>query len=274
MVDGTLHVEGCELHYVDDGRGEPVVLIPPAGSDSTTWGEARTDLVRDHRVVCYDRRGYSRSAFDGAPTLARHAQDVAAAIEHLDAAPAVVAGISVGATIALELAIERPDLVRTAVLYELPFHAKRSADFAAARTFMRVAKMAKSGDIEGAAVFFLRWAYRYPGGGTAFDEMPKAWQHVAKVNAAALLNDLQIATAEKTIPTRAVRAVGVPAICLVGEKSHRPMHAFARRLTRALPNSTRAEIPGAAHAGHFDQPLAFAAAIRGAADRAPARERS
>jgi pimeloyl-ACP methyl ester carboxylesterase len=52
------------------------------------------------------------------------------------------------------------------------------------------------------------------------------------------------------------------------------MHAFARRLTRALPNSTRAEIPGAAHAGHFDQPLAFAAAIRGAADRAPARERS
>jgi pimeloyl-ACP methyl ester carboxylesterase len=261
MVEGTLHVDGCDLHYTDEGRGDPVVLIPPAGSDSTTWGDFRTELLRDHRVIAYDRRGYGRSAFEGAPTLAVHAQDVGALIEHLDAAPAVVVGISVGATIALELAIARPDLVRTAMLYEIPFHAKRSADFAAARTFMRVAKLAKRGATEEAAAFFLRWAYRYPDGGTAFDLMPAAWQEVAKNNAPALLNDLRIATAEGTIPTRAVRAVSVPAVCLVGEKSHRPMHGFIRRVTRAIPNSARVELPGAAHAGHFDQPYAFAAEV-------------
>lgn len=268
MVEGTLHVDGCDLHYMEEGRGEPVVLVPAAGSDSTTWGDARTELARDHRVIVYDRRGYRRSAFDGAPSLARHAQDVAALIEHLDAAPAIVAGISVGATITLELAIERPDLVRTAVLYEVPLHAKRSTDFAAARTFMRVAKMTKRGDLAGAGVFFLRWAYRYPDGSSAFDRMPRAWQDVATNNAVALLNDLKIATAEKTISMRDVRNLRVPAQCIVGEKSHRAMRGFVRRAAKAIPDSKLVVLPGAAHAGAFDQPLAFADQIRRASSGA------
>jgi pimeloyl-ACP methyl ester carboxylesterase len=92
--------------------------------------------------------------------------------------------------------------------------------------------------------------------------MPKAWQDVATDNHAAMLNDLAIATAEKTIAIGAVKALSVPALCLVGEKSHRPMHGFVRRVARAIPNSKHEVIAGAAHAGAFDQPQAFADRIR------------
>src|SRR2546428_6923445 len=148
MVEGKLHVDGADLFYRDEGHGDPVLLIHPAGADSSTWGAVREDLARDRRVISYDRRGYSRSPFVGSPTLSQHAQDAAALIEHLQAAPAVVAGTSVGATIALQLGIERPDLVRSLVLYESPFHAKRYPDFGAMRTFMRVARMTKQGRAE------------------------------------------------------------------------------------------------------------------------------
>ena len=264
-MEGRLYVDGADLRYTDEGHGDPVLLIHQAGADSTTWGDVRKHLLRDHRVITYDRRGFSGSVFEGAPTLSRHAQDAIALLEHLQAVPATVAGTSVGATIALQIALERPDVVRTMVLHELPFHSKRYPDLGAARTFMRVARLAKRGEAEEAAELFLRWAYRYPEGGTAFDRMPKSWREVARRNAIASLNDLQIATAENTIPTRLVRKTIVPAVCLVGDKSPRPMHAFVRRLTKALPNATGGTIERSAHAVTFDQPVAFATKIHAAA---------
>lgn len=175
-----------------------------------------------------------------------------------------MAGTSVGATIAPQIALERPDVVRTMVLHELPFHAKRYPDLCAARIFMRVARLAKRGEAVEAAELFLRWAYRYPEGGTAFDRMPKSWREVAPRNAIASLNDLQIATAEKTIPTRLARKTIVPAVCLVGDKSPRPMQVFVRRLTKALPNAT-GTVERSAHAVTFDQPVAFATKTHAAA---------
>jgi CoA binding protein len=60
----------------------------------------------------YDRRGYSRSGGEVARSAAEHSCDAAAVLEALEARPSVLVGTSAGATIALDLAVRWPDLVR------------------------------------------------------------------------------------------------------------------------------------------------------------------
>jgi pimeloyl-ACP methyl ester carboxylesterase len=55
---------GFGLYYEEAGTGVPILLIPPAGSTSSTWGSTTSELARVGRVIAYDRRGYARSKGD------------------------------------------------------------------------------------------------------------------------------------------------------------------------------------------------------------------
>src|SRR5215470_6045057 len=115
---GLIKARGSNLYYQEKGDGPPILLIPPAGSTASTWGALVGDLARAGRVIAYDRRGYTRSGGEVARSAAEHTRDAAAVLETLAASPAVAVGTSAGATIALDLAVRRPDLVRVVVLHE------------------------------------------------------------------------------------------------------------------------------------------------------------
>ena len=98
---------GEQLLLRGEGRGLPVLLIPPAGSTASTWGAMVGDLAEAGRVIAYDRRGYGRSGGEAVRSASEHALDAAAVLEALEARPAVVVGTSAGAAIALGLAVRR-----------------------------------------------------------------------------------------------------------------------------------------------------------------------
>jgi pimeloyl-ACP methyl ester carboxylesterase len=104
---------GCDLYYEEAGEGVPILLVHPAGSTASTWGGAADDLARIGRVIVYDRRGYARSGGEPPRRMSTHTADAAALLEHVGAEPAVVVGTSAGAAIAVDLAVRRPDLVRS-----------------------------------------------------------------------------------------------------------------------------------------------------------------
>jgi 3-oxoadipate enol-lactonase len=106
---------GADLFYEQKGEGPPVLLIHPAGATASTWGSVANDLARLGRVIAYDRRGYRRSGGEPVRSIAAHTEDAAALLQRLGASPAVVVGLSVGATIAIDLARLRPDLIRAVV---------------------------------------------------------------------------------------------------------------------------------------------------------------
>ena len=78
------------------------------------------------RAIAYDRRGYGAS---GAPepyaatTVQEQAEDAAALLAALGAAPAVLVGDGFGALVVLDLLVRRPELARAAVLVDPPLHA-------------------------------------------------------------------------------------------------------------------------------------------------------
>ncbi len=116
----TVKVRHAELAYEAKGSGEPVLLIgtgPIADSFLPFFSEAV--LVERFQLIRYRQRRMSTNGHGSGPvSFAEHAADAAALLDHLGISRAHVAGHSTGAIIALQLAVDRPDLVHSLALLE------------------------------------------------------------------------------------------------------------------------------------------------------------
>lgn len=108
------------MYYEIHGEGEPVVCS--GGWGTFCHGKDRhlpCGLTDRYSVLIFDHRGLAESTdnFEQAATTALYAADVAELLEHLDVDSAHVLGIAgIGSCLAQELAIRRPQMVRTLTL--------------------------------------------------------------------------------------------------------------------------------------------------------------
>jgi pimeloyl-ACP methyl ester carboxylesterase len=115
-----IRVNGVSLYYEEHGSGEPIVGLHGAGSSAAMWAKAAPELALHGRTILYDRRGSFRSERPEpyATNVHEQADDAAALIDALAAAPAIVIGRSYGGAIAVDLALRYADRVRALVLLE------------------------------------------------------------------------------------------------------------------------------------------------------------
>jgi pimeloyl-ACP methyl ester carboxylesterase len=129
----TVHANGIDLCYETIGSGDPLLLVHGLGGQLIDWpdGFCRELSDRGFAVTRYDNRdaGLSTKFGDKPATdfvailggdlstapyrVADMAADAAGLIEALGLAPAHVVGVSMGGMIVQQLAIDRPDLVRS-----------------------------------------------------------------------------------------------------------------------------------------------------------------
>lgn len=118
-----VRVNGAQLHYVDQGKGVPVVFVHGGLEDYRAWQPQMEAFSQRHRTIAYSRRhNYPnpRVAPGTRYSAIVDAGDLAALIRNLKLAPAHVVGVSYGAYTALFLAVRHPELVRSLVLSEPP----------------------------------------------------------------------------------------------------------------------------------------------------------
>jgi pimeloyl-ACP methyl ester carboxylesterase len=113
-------VDGITLEYEVSGSGEPAVFIHGALiADSFRPLLFEPALARDYRLILYHRRGYAGSSHSSVPTsIVRQAADCRALLRHLGVDRAHIVGHSSGACIAIQLALDAPDVVRSLALLE------------------------------------------------------------------------------------------------------------------------------------------------------------
>jgi pimeloyl-ACP methyl ester carboxylesterase len=118
----TFDSEGVRIAFIDEGEGEPVLLIHGFASNvRANWiepGWVSFLEARGFRVVAFDNRGHGESEklYDrdlyGAPLMAEDARRL---LDHLAIPRADVMGYSMGARIAAFLTIRHPERVRSAI---------------------------------------------------------------------------------------------------------------------------------------------------------------
>lgn len=110
---------GIQLAYERSGSGEPVLLIMGQAAGGNVWTMYQVPALTraGYEAITFDNRGMPPSEVPpGDYSLADLVADTAGLIEELGIGPCRVVGTSLGASIAAELAVSRPDLVTCCVL--------------------------------------------------------------------------------------------------------------------------------------------------------------
>jgi len=260
---------GIELVYEAAGEGEPIVFIHGALIADAFQSLAAEAALLGFRKVSYHRRGYRQSSpvLPGG-TMADHAADCAALLCRLGLPRAHVVGHSYGGSIALQLALDAPEQVRSLVLLEPGlFLGATAAAYRAALDDNR--RRYREIGAEAMIEEFFRprfgadWRARFEG------EYPElAAQAVAY---AGVFFEHEIgAIGTWSIGETDLHRIVHPTLVVLGALSDALWDRFGethRVLLRALPHAEGFVLPGATHAMQLDNPRALAAAISAFCER-------
>jgi pimeloyl-ACP methyl ester carboxylesterase len=263
-------VNGTELYYELSGGGNvplSVALVHGSWGDHSNWNPVVPELARSFRVLTYDRRGHSQSARPKTQgSLREDAADLAALLEALEIGPAHIIGNSGGAAVALWLAAERPEMLRSLIVHEPPLFgllADDPASDAALRAIderiSNVFRLLRSGSFRNAARHFVDNVAFAPG---AWDKLPPARQETFVTNAPTFLDELQ----DPNISIVDLDALGRfdrPTLLTRGEHSPAFFTSVVATLARAMPAADEMIFAGAAHVPHVSHPAEFIDAVAG-----------
>jgi pimeloyl-ACP methyl ester carboxylesterase len=110
-------VNGLHMYYEIHGQGRPLVLLHGAFSAiGTSFGKVLPLLAKTRQVIGVEQQAHGHTAdIDRPLSVEQMADDTAALLRHLDIERADFFGYSLGAGVALQVAIRRPELVRKLV---------------------------------------------------------------------------------------------------------------------------------------------------------------
>ncbi|WP_134704375.1 alpha/beta fold hydrolase [Ammoniphilus sp. YIM 78166] len=104
-------------HYLEAGKGEPLILIHGVGLDSTIWAQQMEALSKEYRVISYDMMGHGLSASPPGPY---HIHQFVKQLDHLLADLAIekahIVGFSMGGLVAQAFAAQVPEKVISLVI--------------------------------------------------------------------------------------------------------------------------------------------------------------
>jgi pimeloyl-ACP methyl ester carboxylesterase len=257
-------LDWVELEYRIVGSGEPVLLIPPGPlADSFLPVASEEALVERHSLILYHRRGMVGSSHATPPvSFAEQAADAAALLGHLGIGRAHVVGHSTGATIALQLALDRPEVVGSLALLEPPLTASPSA----AAFFEQAAPSMEaygSGENEAAMAAFLslvsglEWETCRA---VIEDGCPGATTQAIKDADTFFGVDLPALNAW-SFGSEDAAAVAQPILSVLGTESGRWFVEGAQLLRSWFPGLEELTVEGAGHLLHAQRPEAVASGV-------------
>lgn len=108
---------GIELAYEVAGQGEPLLFLHGLGSRGEDWAMQAPCFATRYRVITADMRGHGASEKPPGPYgVPMMAADVAGLLDWLGVESAHVVGLSMGGMIAFQLAVDRPERIRSLVI--------------------------------------------------------------------------------------------------------------------------------------------------------------
>jgi pimeloyl-ACP methyl ester carboxylesterase len=125
IKSGYVSVNGLEMYYEMQGTGRPLVLLHGAlSATGTSFGKVIPTFAQDRQVISFEQQAHGHTAdIDRPLTIEQMGEDTAAALRELGIENADIFGYSMGAGIALQIAVNHPDLVHKLVIASVTYNA-------------------------------------------------------------------------------------------------------------------------------------------------------
>ena len=246
-----LDVNNTKLHYEDNGTGPGLLFLHGWATSGRVWGAQLPEFVTTHRVVTLDWRGCGRSDHPASGnTLDGVLADLVTVIERLELERPVVVGSSIAGTFATELAVCHPELISAAVSVDGPGYWPS--------TGMPLSQLQDDMRRDRAGTF-ARWVPGWftPGVSPALVD----WT-VRQMLDSGVYIDEHFDWVLSYDPRPVLPGLMVPIHYIHGSADTQIPLSVAQESACLTPGAEVAEIPGAGHMPHQEDPDAFNAALR------------
>lgn len=254
---------GGLLAYVRRGAGQPLLLVMGVGGHHGMWSETfLADLAEQFDVIAFDHRGIGSSAWaEPGFTIGDLATDALALMDHVGWESAHVLGISMGGTVAQELALTAPERVRTLTLGCTWPGALPDGASVWGEAVMDLASAAQSDDLEAAArlMFAANVSPEFAAREGAFDEFAVAAGSV-QVPGPVLLLQMTAAAAHEAVER--LRDLDLPTLVLHGTADRIISPEGGRLLAEVIPGARLELLDGAGHLFYWERPEESAKLVR------------
>lgn len=249
-------INGAQLHYEIQGEGAPMLFVHGLGSSGRDWEKQVASFSGDYRILTVDLRGHGRSERPAGPySIAGFAADLAALLRRLDLAPVHLVGLSLGGTVALQLAADHPELIRAAVIVNSgpdlrPHTLAQRLQLLARRVLIRTLGLKPFGRILGKRLF--------PDAANA-DDLRMFEQRFADNTVGPYLASLDAVMRCDLTPR--LKEIRCPVLVVGADQDYWPVSAKEAYVNQ-MPNARLAVIPDARHAVPVERPDAFNRVLR------------
>ncbi len=272
----AVFIKGDSIHYIDVGKGEPVVFVHGGFGDYRTWEAQMDAFARHYRAISYSRRlSYPNNqiADDSTDVTATgDAEDLAELILALNLGPVHLVGHSGGGNIALLASMDHPELVRSLVLGEAVVSSLLQnvpgGDSVLSGLYEKVIKPAteafRSNEDEKGLRAFITGAN---GDSLYFNNLSQhIWENM-KANIPQVKHNLLYSNPREHVTCGDLSKIKVPVLLLLGSKSISFFSIMNDELYRCLSNRERATIINAAHGLEIENPAEFNRIVLGFIDK-------
>lgn len=259
-------INGDSLHYIDIGKGEPVIFVHGTLDDYRLWYMQMDTFAKNHRVIAYSRRyaypnrQVSNDSADYSPVI--HAKDLAGFIQSLGLGPVHLVGHSYGAYTALLTTMEHPELVKTLMLGEPPVMpllqnvpgGDTIINNFVSSSLMPAAEAFRSGNSEKGVSVFLGGV---SGDTTLYSKMPQEVRTQMMENVLELRG---IALAKNIFPPVScdnLKKIKTPVLIMTGQNTLLLFKTINEELNKCLINREKVMLPNATHGLEVENPVDF-----------------
>ena len=255
------------IRYDLSGHGDPTVLLHGSLVDRRTWDMVRPGLAQSLTVLVYDRRGHGEST--GPPRehpVRDDAGDLAGLLEAIDLFPVHLIAHSYAGAVALRLAMDRPEMVRSLTIHEPMFFGVLEDDPATAPEADRLAEgvrsmrsLVRDGHPDLAVREVMDSLSTEEGG---WSRLPTGVQQGLLRLADRWAEELGDPESTHPDPT-AFTDLLIPVLLTTGERSPPFLQRIVAGTAARLRNATLRTLPGVGHVPHLADPNQFIALIHG-----------
>jgi pimeloyl-ACP methyl ester carboxylesterase len=265
----SISIDGDSIHYIDIGKGDPVVFVHGALGDYRTWQAQIDAFAKNYRVIAYSRRyawPNQQTAIDSSKhAFASHAKDLAEFLQKLNLEPVHLVGHSSGAYIALLAAIDHPELMRSLTLGEppvMPLLPPPSPNDV--NPFAEAAEAFANDEQEKAVNYFLSVV---TGDSSYFSRLSQSDRELMMMNTQEAKANITVENIMPPVTCDDLKKINCPVLLLGGGKSPSFYSLIINKMEPCLSNKEKATLPNTSHGLEYENPSEFNKVVLGFIDK-------